>query len=161
MRRTISAVAVVVTVFLIAAWRTTAPPASPIEGAWVLASYWDSAGTTNSEPQRGLMMFTGTHYSIMYVPGEDERQQFTGDSVTDADLATAFRSFVANSGRYEVDGDQVTYRAFMAKNPNYMAGWPENAVTFTYRIEGDMLYATLPNGNGSSWRRVEGTPAPW
>ena len=161
MRRTIGIVSALAIVAAIAGWRTTPNQEPTLQGAWVRASTWDTAGNVNSEPQRGLFIFTGTHYSVMFVNSGEPREQFAGDTPTDAELVTAYRSFVANSGRYEVDGDQLTTRAYMAKNPNYMGSWPENPGTFTYRIEGDTLYATNSNGSGATWRRVEGTPVPW
>lgn len=36
--------------------------------------------------------------------------------------------------------------ADMTLNPNYMADWGENHVTYTFRVEGETLYLTWPEG---------------
>jgi hypothetical protein len=153
---------------LTAAWRAIPSQHEALQGAWVLNSITNPAGEVNSEPQRGLFVFTGTHYSMMFVAAAEERQQFAGDSATDAELLAAYRSIIANSGRYEMNGDQISYRAYVAKNPNYMGDWPENETTVTVRIEGDTLTWTWPSlddtalpGGQMTFRRVEGQPAPW
>ena len=38
-----------------------------LQGAWVRTSVTDTSGSVNSEPQPGLFVFSGTHYSMMYV----------------------------------------------------------------------------------------------
>jgi hypothetical protein len=151
-----------------AAWRATPSQHEALQGAWVLTSTANPAGEVNSEPQAGLFVFTETHYSMMFVNGAEPRQQFAGDDPTDAELLAAYRSIIANSGRYEMNGDKITYRAYVAKNPNYMGGWPENETTVTVRIEGDTLTWTWPSpddpplpGGQMTFRRVEGQPAPW
>jgi hypothetical protein len=120
----------------------------------------NAAGEVNSEPQPGLFVFTETHYSMMFVASAEERLRFAGDSATDAELLAAYRSIVANSGRYELNGDQISYRAYVAKNPNYMGDWPENENTVTVGIAGDTLTWTWQNGSEMTLRKVEGLPAP-
>ncbi len=70
---------------------------------------------------------------------------------------------MANSGRYEVEGNQFTIRAYVAKQPNYMDGWPENPVTFSFSVDGDILkitYVAYPAaGAKQTFERVEGTPS--
>lgn len=126
---------------------------SELTGAWLIASSETADGEVNSEPQRGLYMFTASgHYSIMFVSGGQPRAEFESQQgPTDAEKATAFDSFVANSGRYSVEGDQLSYEAYMAKNPNYMASFGadgDNARTMTFTIDDGML--TLRFGNGAS-----------
>jgi hypothetical protein len=132
-----------------------------VQGAWVLQSMTDTAGT-ETESQPGLFVFTGTHYSMMYVPGSEPRAEVSSDTpLTDAEKVVAYNSFIANTGRYEVDGDQLTFRAFVAKFPPYMAAWPDNAGTVTVHLAGDILHWTFQNGFMFTLRRVEGEPPPW
>jgi hypothetical protein len=132
---------------------------SPVQGAWIITSAESADGTVDSSPEPGLMLFTGTHYSIMLVLGDEPRTDLP-DEPTDAEQVAAYVPFIANSGRYEVSGDEVTTRAYVAKYPNYMHGWPDNASTFTFAIDGDQLHLTFGSGAQISLRRVEGMQMP-
>ncbi len=110
-----------------------AQEAASIQGAWVFTSEDDSN-------QRGLLVFTERHYSMMFVASDSERATYPDDrEMTDPEILEAYGSFVANSGRYSMEGDEVTLEAYMAKNPNYMAGWPDNDLPFTIRVSGDTM----------------------
>ena len=73
----------------------------------------------------------------------------------------AYDSFIANTGRYEVDGDQLTFRAFVAKFPPYMAAWPDNAGKVRVHRAGDELHWTWGNGAMFTLQLVEGSDPPW
>jgi len=115
---------------------------SPIVGAWI-TSGWEGV---EGDPQPGLLIFTETNYSMMFVPAGEVREEFTGETMTDADMVAAFNTLVANSGRYTREGNQITTEAYVALNPNYMARWGENHLTYTFRVEGDILHLTWPAG---------------
>jgi len=123
-----------------------------LAGAWIVTSWTSPDGEVNSQPQRGLFLFTESgNYSIMYVPGSEPRAELSQSS-TDADRLAAFNAFTANSGRYRVEGNVITYEAFVAKNPSYMAGFMTdegNAVTMTYAIEDGILTLEWTSGNGA------------
>jgi len=133
---------------------------TPLEGTWLAISTTDADGNTNDEPQPGLYIFTATHYSIMVATGDEPRARSEGEEVTDAERVVAYQSFIANSGRYEVDGKTLKTRAFVAKNPNYMGDWPENERTREFEIDGDQL--TIKSETTiRTFRQVEGPDAPW
>ena len=123
---------------------------SPLVGAWRITEFSFASPDTSltiSDPQPSLMIFLTSHYSQMYVPGNEPRELFSGDEPvvgalepTDAEVLTAFDSFIANSGTYEVSGSTITTRPTVAKNPNFMAG---GSLSYTYRVEGDTLWLTL------------------
>jgi hypothetical protein len=121
-----------------------------LAGGWIVTSWTSPDGEVNSEPERGLFVFTETgHYSIMHVNAP--RTNLTASS-SDADRLAAFEPFTANSGRYRVAGDVITYEAYVAKNPGYMAGFMTdegNAVTMTYAIEDGALTLEWTSGNGA------------
>ncbi len=146
------------------AWRAGPSSSNPFDGAWVATS-WVVDGSAIEQAQPGLIIFTGTHYSMMYANSVDPRAQYGDEGMTDAEIIAAYRSFTANSGRYEVNGNQLTTRAYVAKDPNYMGGWPENAETYTFRFEGETLHmewpSDWPEARSGTFRRVEGQPAPW
>ncbi len=137
---------------------------TPLEGAWIVTSWTDADGNTNDDPQPALYVFTSTHYSIMIAQGEEPRTGYEGDDITDGEKVGAYDTFIANSGRYEVDGNVLKTRAYVAKDPNYMGGWPENEATYEFELDGDSLMIkslTFAIGFTITLRQVEGTPNPW
>jgi len=127
---------------------------SSIVGAWITAS-WE--GQEDFEP--GLLIFTETNYSIMFVIPGMTRARYDGEAITEAEMVDAYNTLVANSGRYTRDGDEITTEAYVTLNPNYMADWGENHVTYTFRIEGDILHFSWPVGfmDGASSPGFKGT----
>jgi len=136
---------------------------TPLEGAWVVTSVTDADGNTNDNPQPALYVFTATHYSTMIALGEESRTRYEGDNLTDGEKVGAYDTFIANSCRYEVDGNKLKTRAFVAKDPNYMGDWPENESIYEFERDGEKL--TIKNitfgGFTSTLRQVEGSPNPW
>ncbi len=166
MRRTLGIVTVfAVLATLTIAWRTYTPDTSSVlQGAWAVTS-WEVEGEMIPDPQPGLIVFTGTHYSIMYVNQAEPRDRYAGEDQTDTEMVGAYRTLTANSGRYEVSGNEFTTRAYVAKDPNYMGDWPENAYTYTFRMEGETLHLNWPSdwfsARKGTFRKVEGEPVPW
>ena len=146
MKRTTMIVASLVT---LSAWAGTlqqasAQGSSDLAGGWIVTSWTNAAGETDTTPQRGLFVFTANgNYSIMYVLGDEPRAEYSGDSQSDAEVLSAYGSFVANSGRYTVTGNRFVYEAYMAKDPNYMAEFSAadrtNGVTVEWAISDGIL----------------------
>jgi len=136
----------VLAIFAIATPNASVAQSTPLEGAWVINSWEGEAA------QPGLWVFTKTHYSSMFVLGTEPRAGYEEGNQSDDEILAAYGSFVANSGRYEVDGDQLTTRAFVAKDANYMNSWPDNASTFTFRIEDGLLHLTVGGDGPASGR---------
>ena len=133
---------------------------SPVQGAWIITSLESPDGTVNTSVQPALYLFTSTHYSTMIATSDEPRARFAGEEATDAERLEAYGSFVANSGRYEISGDEITTRAYVAKNPNYMGDWPDNASTYAFAVDGDQLQLTFENGFKITLRHVEGMTMP-
>ena len=111
----------------------TAQSRPSIVGAWEFTS--GQAGG-----QRGLLIFTESHYSMMFVRDTVPRARYPGDRrMTDAETVAAYNSITANSGRYRVSGDSLIVTAYMANDPNWMGDWPNSDETFRVRIAGDTL----------------------
>ena len=128
MRRTSVVTAILVLVLAISgSWYTAqAQGSSELAGAWLVTSRTSPDGEVNSSPQRGLYVFTESgHYSIMFVNGDEPRPQFSDEGTfgtpTDAEKLVAYDNFIANSGRYSVDADEISYEAYMAKNEKALA----------------------------------------
>lgn len=132
-----------------------------VEGAWTVSEWTIDGKTAPAQP--GMFIFTSTHYSIFYVNQTEPRAtpaQTGPGSMTDAEVVTAYNEFTANAGRYVINGNTITTRAFVAKNPTYMAGWPDNAVEMKVERSGDTLTLTMRNGAVAKLVRREGMPSP-
>ena len=144
-------------------WNSESPlPGGPLEGAWVATSRTDAEGNTSDEVSPALYVFTGNHYSIMIATGD--RPRSAGEEMTEQERIAAYDSFIANSGRYEIDGNILKTRAYVAKSPDYMGDWPDNEQTYEFEVDGETL--TLTNldfgaGTVTTFRQVEGSPDPW
>ena len=153
---------ILVSALLAFLWAETVLAESPVEGAWrVTKSEVD--GNVNESPQPALFIFTSTHYSIMIATGDEPRAQSAGEQSTDSEKVVAHDSFVANSGRYEIDGNTIKIRAWVAKSPNYMVGWPDNEQSLEFERDGDMLTISGvgPTNSNFTLQRAEGAPVPW
>jgi len=139
-------------------------------GGWALTSTKNAEGVVDEEPLPGIVVFTNTHYSIMFTIGDKPRALLgelpEGEDPTDAQLVEAYDSLIANSGRYAAEDGKIVTRAYVAKNPDYMAGWPDdNATTYTYSVDGDtLMFTTGDDGPGGgvtrTFRRVENLERP-
>lgn len=151
MRRTLFVSLLALTTMAIAWAPAAAQDATDLTGAWIVSSWTSADGEVEDDPERGLFVFgareaDGGTYSMMYVVGGGPRAQYEGEGLTDAEKLVAYDSFVANSGRFSIEGDQLIYEAYMAKDPNYQASWEENAVTTTWALDGDNLTLTWVDG---------------
>ena len=48
----------------------------------------------------------------------------------------------------------ITYEAYMANSPDYMADWPDNDQTATVEVDGDTMTLTSSQGQVFMLRRV-------
>ena len=139
-----------------------------LKGGWALTSTKNAEGVVDEEPLPGLVVFTSTHYSIMYTVGDKPRTLIgdtpEGESPADELVVSAYESIIANSGRYDVEDGNIVTRAYVAKSPDYMSTWPDNAQTYGFSVDGDTLVLTTdagPGGGGSrTFGRVEGMELP-
>jgi hypothetical protein len=124
---------------------------TPVEGVWRIAERItaDTAVAPLINPP-SLYIFAGNHYSIMYVVGELPRPVFAAVDPTDAEKLTAFDTFIANSGTYELTGNTIEITPIVAKTPNYMGGGQDQ---FEFRVLADTLWLT---SSGSDLRFVIG-----
>ncbi len=153
MRKTTAIAALLASLTLLAvSWSpAAAQDASVLNGAWIVRSWTDADGVVNEDAQRGLFTFTitrddGGNYSMMFVPGSEARPRFAGENQTDAETLSSYASFIANSGRVTVEGNTLTYEAYMAKDPNYMDDWGENGASADWAVDGTTLTLTFTSG---------------
>lgn len=139
----------------------TAMGQSLLEGAWVLEQTASADGSVDTEPLPGFWLFTKNHYSVMVVTGDKPRALLDEQNPSDAQVLEAYGSFTANSGRYEVDGDQFIIHPYVAKVPNFMAAFPETTLSFSFVRDGDTLLITGPDGGTGTYLNVDDSPPPW
>jgi hypothetical protein len=115
-----------------------------IEGVWKVTEIvvtGEDASNVRS-PQPGLIIFTQKHYSVMWIPGNQPRTLFKGESPTNEEKIAAYDSFVANAGTYEVAEQTLTLHPVVSRSPNFMAG---GSAKNQFRIEGTTLWLIQKN----------------
>ena len=122
-----------------------APPS--IVGVWQVTELLSRApgeDWTSVSPQHSLYIFTKKHYSYMYTLGRGPRPLFAGDpnKPADAEMVTAYRTFVAATGTYVLSGPTLTFHATIMRNPNEAVGKP---LVYTVELNGDELRMTITN----------------
>ena len=127
---------------------TRAPARADVRGVWKVTEQASRAPggewEVRTTPFLSQYIFTGKHYSYMYVPGAGARKRIAGDPnrPTDAEKVEAYNSFVAASGTYELSGRILKLFALVHKNPNEMDGKP---LLYTTELEGNTLRMTIAN----------------
>ncbi len=113
----------------------------PIEGVWkvttIVVTGADASNIPNAQP--GVVIFTPTYYSMMYVTGSQPRKPFNAENPTNDEKIAAYDSFVANTGTYDVSGTTLTLHPIVVRNPGLMAGGFDR---YQMRIEGANLTLT-------------------
>jgi hypothetical protein len=139
---------------------TAAMARADVRGVWRVIELASRAPGAEWEvrvpPYLSQYIFTGKHYSYMYVPGAGPRKRIAGDPnrPTDAEKVEAYNSLVAASGTYELSGRILTLVALVHKNPNEMDGTP---LTYSAELDGNTLRMTIANPQflpGREWRIV-------
>ena len=133
---------------------TAAIKPTALTGAWRVTEVRTTGpnAATNSNPQPGLYIFTGNHYSTIMIQGQGPRPELgdgaqAGDKATADQLRALWGPLTANSGTYEISGGNVTFHAAVAKNPGVMAAG--NASVSSFKIEKDKLtLVTVRTGRG-------------
>ena len=117
------------------------PARQPLEGAWKVVEVvvtGDRAENTPN-PQPGLFIFGQKHYSMMWIRGAQPRAPYKAEEPTTEEKVTAFDSFTANTGTYDVSGSTISIRPMIARSPNFMAG---GSSQYQFRAEGNNLWLT-------------------
>lgn len=112
---------------------------APHVGAWVAERIVPDEGAPIEEPRPLVLLLTRSHYSIMGSASATPRQPFAGEEPSEAEMAAAYDGFFASAGRYAMEGDSLVYRARVALDPGYAAGYPDNPRARAVRVEGDTL----------------------
>jgi len=145
---------------------TTVSADEALEGAWIVAS-WESLNEEFiEEAQPGIFIFTSKNYAIMYVNTDEERDGYDAEAgQNDDETLSAYATLTANAGGYTVEGNTFTTFAYVAKDPNYMLGYPANGVEHTFERDGNFLTISGTSGPNVSYTaellRVDGISGSW
>lgn len=115
-----------------------------LRGAWRLVELTRTGpdSRTNPNPQPGLFLFTAKHYSLAVVRSDQPRPELPSDpaKATAAELNAVYDPFGANSGTYEISGENLIFRPVVAQNPAGMR--PGHTLKYSMKIEGETLTLT-------------------
>ena len=139
---------------------------SQVEGVWKIAEVQVPSknpaekGTTITDPQPGLLIFTKGYYSLLLVRGSQPRAAFAPakdpEKLTDAEKIARYEQwgpFTANSGTYEVKGSMLQFRPIVAKSVEVMtSGTP---ITWELKVEAPNTLWLIPTGDRANEPRVK------
>jgi len=113
-----------------------------LSGAWRVTEYITNGpdGSTNSNPQPGLFLFTGKHYSFVRDFATTPRPDLDLSKASDAELGAVLRVVGAQAGTYEISGGTLTLRPIVAMNPRRTH--PGTSATLSFKLEGNTLVLT-------------------
>jgi len=131
----------VLVLFLMAVQPSFADDRGKILGIWRLVSYEvESQATREREPvvgknPTGYILFTPEGRMMVVNTGEGRKP-----ASTDQDRAELFKSLVAYTGMYRVEGDKWITKVDVAANP----AWVGTEQTRFFRVDGDRLQESTP-----------------
>ncbi|HET7038619.1 MAG TPA: hypothetical protein VFH97_01950, partial [Gemmatimonadales bacterium] len=114
-----------------------------------------SGRSENSNPLPGQAVFTESHYSLIWMPGETALRAFRERWLpTDAEKIQRYGEIVVNAGTYSVENDSlITLRPAISRVPEFMGG---GRLLYGYRVHGDTLWLTSLDEYS-----YDGVQAPW
>jgi hypothetical protein len=128
---------------------------NPLVGAWKVTEIANPNRPPLTNPQAGLYLFTGKHYSAVRLNGEKPLPAYpSNDKATDAEKAEVFNILYMNTGSYTVSGNKLTLSPMVAKSAFAMA--PGRTLDYEFTLSGDVLtLVQKPSGPGLKFVRLE------
>jgi hypothetical protein len=127
----------VIAIFLVVAVQpSVADDRAPILGIWRLVSYEVKSQATGERESvlgrtpTGNIIFTPEGRMMVVITGEGRKAP-----TTDQDRADLFKSLVAYTGMYRVEGDKWITKVDVSANP----AWVGTEQTRSFRVDGDRL----------------------
>jgi hypothetical protein len=112
-----------------------------IQGVWRIARIdRDYNSESNSDPLPSQIIFTNSHYSIVWMPGDEAMRAFkTRWEPTDNEKLQRFSEIVVNTGSYELDESRLRIEPVVARMPEFIGGyidyevqWSEGSMVLTF-----------------------------
>ena len=115
------------------------PKRGSLEGVWQAVEVKHTGDHPMTiTPGPNLTLFSAKHYSRIDVQSAKPRPSLANPaSATAEQLREVWGPLVAEAGSYEIDGNLVTLRPIVSKNPAAMA--PDAAIAYSYQVTGDTL----------------------
>ncbi len=116
---------------------------SPLQGVWRITEVVLSAPASRTipNPQPNLLIITGKHYSRTELHSDAPRPLLESSATASADqLRAVWGPFMAEAGKYDVNGQTITLHPEVAKNPAAMSSGAYSSATF--KVAGDTLWIT-------------------
>jgi hypothetical protein len=140
----------VFSVIQISAYTQRANSNASVIGVWRV-SEWTTSGPNGrkiTNPQPTVIIFTRRYFSRNEVTSDVPRPELPAQGATDKQVADAFRLFDGEAATYEIEGNEITFKRIVTKNPASMRDG--NFLVVTFRMEGnDTLWITAKaNQNG-------------
>ena len=142
-----------------------APDPNSIVGVWEvvkIATDYESAPDTgprtsqvepNPHPLPSQIIFTNSHYSMIWMPGKEAMTAFAVRwQPSDEEKVRRFGEIVVNTGTYEIKDGLITVHPRIARVPEFMGGY----MRYDYKWSGDRLVLTLRDEY-----TLDGVRAPW
>ena len=128
---------------------------SPLMGAWKVTEIANPDSPPLTNPQAGLYLFTGKHYSAVRLNGARPLPSYPSNEVaTDADKVAVFNILYMNTGSYTVNGNMLTLNPMVAKSAFAME--PGRTLEYEFAVKGDVLtLVQKPKGPVLKFIRVE------
>ncbi len=124
--------------------------ATSLEGTWVVTSLQSSDGAAIDPAGPGQFIFLDGRYSAVYTVGVTERRKSEkAFDPTEEEIVEQYNTIIVNSGTYQVEGNELTLRPFVAKSPEFIGG----SATMEFSVDGDTLttkFRQLTSANGIS-----------
>lgn len=122
-----------------------------LEGAWRLTEVTIGGQSpfniALSATHPNLFIYTKKHWSALNI-GTPSQPDLPQQGATDAQRVATWAPFIAGAGTYEVQGNIITIRTIVAKNPSEMVDG--NFSTSEFKIEGEtMTLMEKTNQNGT------------
>ena len=142
-----------------------APQTASIIGVWKVVHIENESDTppgrtaaaahirTNDDPLPSQIIFTGQHYSMVWMPGSDALQSFAKRwQPTDEEKLRRFGEVTMNTGTWTFEGGLIKAQPAVARVPEFMGGY----MTYGYAWSGERLVLTLMDEY-----TFDGVRAPW
>lgn len=116
---------------------------APLEGVWRIVevrSVGPNGERVVSDPPPSLLIFSARHYSMVWNPRSQPRDDFENSfRPSDAEKIAAYDTLAVNTGTYELEGSQLVTRPVVSRVPDFSGG----VARYEYRLSGDELSLNL------------------
>lgn len=146
---------VIASLFLSAPATVAGQEDGSLEGVWVLEEV-RSGSQVDSTPLPGMFFFSDGYMAFVDIQASSGRTFEESGAPTRAEKAAAYEGFAGLAGQYEIRGDTLFLRPYVALHPDRMRGWPEYSHPYgTVRLEGERAtFDLIGNPLVVTFRRV-------